>query len=115
MAHKLIELEDGTLVEVDATERELQDISHGRELIRGATVDQIKPLLLRITRPMTEVWRELNKDLEVQEAEVELGLGFEGEGNLFVAKTKGSANLVIRLKLAPKPEAEPPAADSERS
>jgi hypothetical protein len=36
---------------------------------------------------------------------VEIGLGFSGEGNLLVTKAKGSANLTIRLKLAPKPEA----------
>lgn len=104
MAYRLIELEDGTLVEVDANEQELQEISHGPELIRVASIDRIKPLLLRVARPMTEVWRELNKDMEVQAAEVELGLGFEGEGNLFVAKAKGNANLTVRLKLAPKPE-----------
>lgn len=104
MAYKLIELEDGTLVEVEATEAELQDIGHGAELIRGVTFEKIKPVLLRVTKPMLEVWRELNQDMEVQAAEVELGLGFGGEGNLFVAKTKGSANLKIVLKLAPKPQ-----------
>jgi hypothetical protein len=104
MAYKLIELEDGTLVEVEASEAEVQQIAHGPELIKGVTVDRIRPLLLRVTKPLVEVWRELNKDLEVQEADVEIGLGFEGEGNLFVTKAKGSANLTVRLKLAPKPE-----------
>jgi hypothetical protein len=91
MPYKLIELEDGTLVEVEASEAEAREI------------EKIRPLLLRVTKPLVEVWRELNKDLEVQQADVEIGLGFEGEGNLFITKAKGSANLTIRLKLAPKP------------
>lgn len=106
MAYKLIELEDGTLVEVEATEAEVQQIAHGPELIKGATVDKIRPLLLRVAKPIVEVWQELNKDLEVQQAEVDIGLGFEGEGNLFVTKAKGSANLKIRLTLTPKPNPE---------
>lgn len=106
MHYKLIELEDGTLIEVEAspTEGGVKQAAHGPDLIRDVTIEKIRPLLLRVTKPLVEVWRELNKDVEVREAEVEIGLGFEGEGRLFVAKAKGSANLLIRLKLAPKPE-----------
>jgi len=55
MAYKLIELEDGTLVEVEATEAEAQQIAHGPELIRGVTVEKIRPILLRVTKPLVEV------------------------------------------------------------
>jgi len=104
---KLIELEDGTLVEVEAAATSAEQIAdHGPEFVAGVTMESIRPLLLRVTKPLVSVWRELNKDLEVQEAEVEIGLGFEGEGRLFVAKAKGSANLTVRLKLAPKPDTE---------
>lgn len=33
---------------------------------------------------------------------MELGLGFEAEGNLYITKAKGNANLTVKLKLAPK-------------
>lgn len=49
------------------------------------------------------MWKELNKELLVDAAEVELGLGFEAEGNLYITKAKGSANLVVRLTLKPAP------------
>jgi len=104
MAYRLIELEDGTLIEVEASAAAVEQVADGPRLIKGVTFENIRPLLLRVAKPLVEVWRELNKDLEVQEAEVEIGLGFEGEGNLFVTKAKGSANLKVRLKLAPKPE-----------
>lgn len=103
MGYKLIKLDDGTLIEVETADPSAEQVAHGADLIKGVSIEAIRPLLLRITKPLVEVWRELNKDLEVQEAEVELGLGFEGEGNLFVTKAKGSANFMLRLKLAPKP------------
>ncbi len=104
MTYKLIELQDGTLVQVEANESGFGQIkqSNSPEQIRNVTIDAIRPLLLRISKPVTDVWRELSEDLQVQQAEIEIGLGFEGEGNIFLAKAKGSANIVIRLQLKPK-------------
>jgi hypothetical protein len=107
MSYKLIRLEDGTLIEVEAQATDSEEIAHGAELIRGVTIDSIRPLLLRVTKPLVEVWQELNQDMAVDGAEVELGLGFEGEGNLFVTKAKGSANFTLRLRLSPKPPGSP--------
>jgi hypothetical protein len=104
MASRLIKLEDGTLIEIDQPTAEVEEISGGGlDAIRDATIDKIRPILERAIRPIAEVYKELNKDMEVREAEVELGLGFEAEGNLYITKAKGNANLVIKLKLAPKP------------
>jgi len=104
MASRLIKLEDGTLIEIDQPTAEVEEISGGGlEALKDATIDKIRPILERAIRPIAEVYKELNKDMEVREAEVELGLGFEAEGNLYITKAKGNANLVIKLKLAPKP------------
>ena len=106
MPSRLIELEDGTLVEIDKPTGAPQEISGGAaERIKDATIDKIKPIILKASKPIVEVWKELNKDMQVQQAEVELGLGFEAEGNLYVTKAKGNANLIVKLTLAPKPEA----------
>jgi len=66
------------------------------------TIDRIKPILMKVAKPILEVYKELDKDMEVREAELELGLGFEAQGNLFITQAKGNANLKIKLKLAPK-------------
>jgi hypothetical protein len=34
--------------------------------------------------------------------EVEIGIGFSAEGNIFVAKGKANANLKVKLVLSPK-------------
>lgn len=47
-------------------------------------------------------WDELNQDMHIERAEIELGLSFEGEGNIYVTKATASANLVVKLQLKPK-------------
>lgn len=104
MSSKLIELEDGTLVEIEVPEKTAQPISGGlADKIKSATLENIKPILLRACKPVAEVWGELNRDLHIDQAEIELGLGFETEGNLYITKAKGNANLTVKLTLKPKP------------
>lgn len=103
MASRLIELEDGTLVEIEVPENEAQPISGGAaDRISDSTIDKIKPIILKACKPISEVWKELNKDMSIEQAEIELGLGFEAEGNLYITKAKGNANLMVRLTLKPK-------------
>jgi hypothetical protein len=37
----------------------------------------------------------------IEQAEIELGISFEAEGNLYIAKSKTTANLNIKLILKP--------------
>lgn len=100
MAKKLIRLQDGILVEVDVPDDQLQRIAGGGMSER--TINDIKPLLIKAITPITECWRELNDSLSVSEVQVEIGLGFEAEGNVFIAKGKTNASLTISLTLKPK-------------
>ena len=103
MASKLIELEDGILMEVDVPEDQLRQISgRARDRVDSA-ISAIEPILLKACKPVANVLGELNKDMSVHEVEVEVGLGFEAEGNFFIAKGKTNASLTIKLKLTPKP------------
>jgi hypothetical protein len=102
MARKLIELEEGILVEVEIPEDQLQQISGGTSHQLSQTINAVTPILLKACQPITEVWQALNQDMEINEAVVEIGLGFEAEGNIFIAKGKANANLNISLKLKPK-------------
>jgi len=104
MASKLIQLQDGTLVEVEVDERQAKPISNRAADKVEAAIDGIHDTILKACKPLSAVWRELNKDLLIDQAEIELGLGFEAEGNLYITKAKGSANLVIKLTLKPNPE-----------
>ncbi|MGK7925541.1 MAG: CU044_2847 family protein [Spirulina sp.] len=104
MASKLIKLEDGTLVEIEVPGDRIQQISSkGAEEV-ASSLNKIKPILVSISRPLQEVWKELNQEMEVEQAEVELGFSFEGEGNLYVTKAKAGSNLTVKLTLKPKSE-----------
>jgi hypothetical protein len=99
MARKLIELEDGVLMEVDVPETEVRQISGGGVEITPVqkAINAIEPLLLKACKPIANVLGELNQDMSVNEVEVELGLGLEAEGNFFIAKGKTNASLNIKL------------------
>ena len=102
MATRLIELENGILVEAEVSEDEAEATS--TNFIKGvkSAFDQVKPILISISRPIAEAWQEINKDMEIEQAEVEVGLNFEGQGNIYIAKGKGGTNLKVKLVLKPK-------------
>lgn len=102
MATKLIELEDGTLVEVEVPEDQAKQISSSLADRVGTTFDKIRPVLIRTCRPIAAAWKEINQEMEIEQAEVEIGFSFEGEGNLYVTKSKASANLTVKMVLKPK-------------
>jgi hypothetical protein len=101
MATKLIQLENNTLVEVEVQDNQAQEISGGLAEKVESSFDQIKPTLIKICKPITEMWEEVGKDMTIEQAEVEIGLAFELEGNLYITKSKAGANLKIKLTLKP--------------
>ena len=104
MATRLIRLADGTLVEAEVPDNQAEQISSQLANKVNETFDKIQPLLVKVCRPITSAWNELNKEVHIEQAEIELGLSFEGEGNLYVTKAKTSANLTVKLTFKPKKE-----------
>lgn len=102
VASKLIELEEGILVEIEVPSNQVEQISGGAADRVNSTLNKIKPILINACKPVSSAWKELNKDMNIEKAEIELGLSFEGEGNIYITKTKAGANLTIKLILGPK-------------
>ena len=102
MATRLIELENGILVEAEVSEEEAQPISTRVVKEVKSNFDKVKPILVSVSRPIADAWREINKDMEIEQAEVQINFSFEGEGNLYVTKAKAGANLSVKLVLKPK-------------
>ena len=101
MATKLIRLGDGLLMEVEAEEGAPRRIAaRGAKKVELA-LDQAEDLLRKAVTPVTAVWGELNRDLTIEKVEISLALGFEAQGNLFIARGSGSANLGFRLTVRP--------------
>jgi NTP-dependent ternary system trypsin peptidase co-occuring protein len=107
MPTKLIRLEDGVLVEAEVPSDQVKQIAGGYADKVKATFQRIEPILLSVCRPLSAAWKEISEEANLTEIQVELGLSFEGEGNLFVTKSKASANLTVKLTLNPlKPKVE---------
>jgi len=101
MAYKLIRLEDGTLVEVEAPEDKFEQRSAGLIEKVDSSVDQIRQILVKLCRPINEAWGAISQEMQIDSAEVELGLSFEAGGDIYLAKAKGSAHFTVKLKLKP--------------
>ena len=101
MASRLIQLEDGTLVEAEVPENQAREIAGGLAEKVNKSLDTIQPVLTNISRSIVSSWQDLSKEMQIEGAEVELGLSFEGEGNLYITKAKAGANLTVKLKLKP--------------
>jgi hypothetical protein len=112
MASNLIRLSDGLLVEVEAEDGAPQHISSRHAESVQVALDQAHDLILQAVKPVASVWSELNRDLTIDEVEINLALGFSAEGNLFIARGTTSANLGFKLKVKPaKESADPPDQD----
>jgi len=103
MASKLIELEDGVLIEVEAEEDEAKQISSGAAAVNSSFA-KIKPILKKAVQPIAEIWQELDQDVAIESAEVQINFSFEGEGNIYITKAKAGSNLSVKLTLKPKPK-----------
>lgn len=104
MGSKLIALEDGVLIEVEAADDEARQISSRAAAAVNSSFDKIKPILKKAVQPIAEVWQELDQDMMIESAEVQINFSFEGEGNIYITKAKAGSNLSVKLTLKPRPQ-----------
>ena len=104
MSKKLIELNNGLLMEVEVPQHEIEMISGGSDMVEKVdkSMDTVKNLLIKSVEPITQAYEVLNQDVVLEKAEVEIGIGFSAEGNIFIAKGNASANLKVKLILSPR-------------
>jgi hypothetical protein len=106
MSKKLIELDNGLIMEVDMPQSEIEMISSngGGDVVDKVdkSISAVESILLKSVEPITKAYKALNQDMILEKAEVEIGIGFSAEGNIFIASGKGSANLKVKLVLSPK-------------
>ncbi len=105
MSKKLIELDNGLMMEVDIPQQEIEMISGGNDIVEKVeqSMSAVEKVLIQSVTPITQAYKALNQEVTLEKAEVEIGIGFSAEGNIFVAKGSGSANLKVKLVLSPKP------------
>ncbi len=95
MDTKLIQLKDGTYVEVQVQDGDKNLNAGGRKWEKS--FEQIEPILERVSNSVAGLFDKVNENIEIEKAEVDINLGFQGQGNVFVAKGKLGANLTVKL------------------
>jgi len=104
MSKKLIELENGLMMEVEVPESEIEMISGGDDMIEKvkSSMGTVEKMLIQSVQPVINTYNALNQEVTLERAEVEIGIGFSAEGNIFIAKGSANANLKVKLVLKPK-------------
>lgn len=102
MLSKLIQLDDGTLVQVEVMENEVQRMGGGGPTKVKATLAKVQPVLLMVCHPIVEAVESLRENVDLEHVEVEVALSFNAEGNIFVAKTSFGTNILVRMILKKK-------------
>jgi len=104
MAKKLIELDNGLIMEVEIPQNDIEMISSSGDMVEKVdqSIGAVESVLIKSIEPIAKAYKTLNQDMILEKAEVEIGIGFSAEGNVFVASGKASVNLKVKLVLSPK-------------
>lgn len=101
MGTKLIELADGTLVEVEVSSGQPEQISGGVFEKVESTLKKVEPILISIGEPIAAAWKKLSEEVHAEGIEVEVNLGFEAEGNIYITRSGVNANLTVKMTFKP--------------
>lgn len=95
--NKTIKLDDGLEVEVEVDENQSCEISDG-EVVKSS-IDNIQAILAKVIQPVSNTYRELDKDMNIESAKVAVGIKIGVEGNVIIAKSKTEAHIQVELTL----------------
>lgn len=96
---KIIKLNNDINVEIDVNDRQAQEISDYTNV--DVSIDKIDSLLTKIILPISNTYKELNKDLSIDSTKVKVGIKIGVEGNFILAKSSASANIEVEMTLKP--------------
>ena len=100
MSSALILLKDNVRVEVEVQEMRGKPYATGDVLKRvDSKLDDLRPLLGSICKSIDETFNDIKTSVNIQSVEVELGVSFEGQGNMYITKATAGANLTVKLQL----------------
>lgn len=102
MATKLVQLENGAYIEVEVPDDKAQPISKRHADRVKASFEQIQPIIKNLGEPIAAAFTNIDSRVEIEKAEIEIGFSFEGEGNIYIVKSKMSATLSVKLIVKPR-------------
>lgn len=101
MPSAVVGLNDGVFVEVEIPEDQVQLAGNAIQKQLDQSLDQIGSLSKKIVNSVSESLQSLADLVNLETIEVEYGISFSGEGNVYITKLSGSMNLKVKLQLKP--------------
>ena len=97
MTSKLIRFSDDILVQVEMPEKAEQVAATNAKDVAKSFDEKIKPELIKICNSLSDAWKSISQEVSIERIEVEVGLSFEIEGNIFVTKSTAASNLTVKI------------------
>ena len=96
---KIIKLSDGLEVEVEISDQQAHEISDKGSV--DSSIDSIQDMLTKVMTPISNTYKELNKDVQIDSAKVVIGVKIGVEGNFILAKSSAGANIQVEMIFRP--------------
>lgn len=116
MSTKYLELADGVIIEIGGAQDVREEMHTSTAELIDTTMDMVSQRLRKILAPIANSFHSLydsmDVPIEVESAEVELGLSFSAEGNIFVAKSKAEGTMKVTVSFKPKRSEQEPASQN---
>jgi len=92
---KIITLDNEIEVEVEINSNQAEEISDTN--VVDSSIDKIESLLTKVMKPISNTYKELNKDMNIESAKVAIGVKIGVEGNFILAKSSTAANIQVEI------------------
>lgn len=97
---RIIKLNDEVEVEVEVDENQPIEISDNAPI--DSSMDKIKDLLSKVMQPISNTYKELDKDMSIDSVKVVVGVKVGVEGNFILAKSSAGANIQVEMIIRTK-------------
>ena len=93
--NKIIKLKDGLEIEVQLDETQARQISLDKKI--DASIEDISGFLSKVIRPISNTYRELNKEVKISETKVTIGVKIWVEWGFILAKSTAEAHIQVEM------------------
>ena len=92
---KIVKLNDGLEVEVELDDTQARQISLDKKI--DTSIDDISGFLSKVIKPISNTYRELNKEINIAETKVTIGVKIGIEGGFILAKSTAEAHIQVEM------------------
>jgi len=93
--NKIVKLKDGLEVEIELDDNQAREISLDNKI--EASIDDISGFLSKVIKPISNTYKELNKEVKIFETKVTLGVKIGVEGGFILAKSTAEAHIQVEM------------------